>query len=509
MFHPVLRYQGSVVSRPILGDPRVVGLAFLGLIALAFVVAIVAGAIDLNALGAGGLVLAAGPIVGNEATNSTGWKELAAQKFLEAHRLEDADGNVASEQQGTYDALVAEGLEAETKAGEAAKREGTRETARERFGFYHGKGTGGEQMRFAVVAADAQGAASLGAQFVESETYKALLASGALDSPNRSFSTAPVSFLTPRGQIGAAASDILHTEGDTPTIAAPAAVRLPGVYGLGQLPLTVRDVFPNEGDPGSDVIEFVKQTSADKASGRITVKQSTSASDAAGLKKQSAAGTQVETAHAEIVATWFAATRKSIALPNALRSFIDNQGRYFLRLEEEYQLVNGDGTRPNLSGLLDQDDRLHLDISAVGGVDNLDGLRVAKRVVRQGLSKLPANFVLVNPVDSQWYDLLKDNNGLYRGGNPIGPGFAAGELPIWRLKRVETEEVAEGKALVGASVMATVFQRAPVRVLVADQHSDFFVRNLVVVLFEEEIAFPIYFPTALCEVELEDFQIGS
>lgn len=509
MFHPVLRYQGSVVSRPSLGDPRVVGLAFLGLVALAFVVAIAIGAIDLSALGAGGLVLAAGPIVGTEATNSTGWKELAAQKFLEAHQLEDADGNVAAEKQGEYDALVADGLEAETHAGKAAGREGTKETARERFAFYHAKGTGGQQMRFAVVAADAQGAASLGAQFVDSETYKGLIASGALNSPRQSFRTDPVSFATPRGpvQIGAATSDIIHTEPGSNTVAVSPARRLSGLYGFGQRTLSVRDVFANE-DTDADVIEYVAQTSQDNATG-LAVKQSTAVDDAAGLKKQSAFGTEVRTANAETIATWFAATRKSLSQPSTLRSFIDNQGIYYLKLEEEDQLVNGNGTRPNLSGLLDQDDRLRFDISAAGGWDNLDALRHAKTMTRLGLSRLPSTWVMLNPNDSEGYDLLKDGNGLYRGGNPIGGGFEDDALPIWRLRRVETEAVDEGTALVGSRAAATVFQRAPIRILVADQHSDFFVRNLVVILFEEELAFPVYFPTAIVEVSLEDFTHGS
>jgi hypothetical protein len=47
-----------------------------------------------------------------------------------------------------------------------------------------------------------------------------------------------------------------------------------------------------------------------------------------------------------------------------------------------------------------------------------------------------------------------------------------------------------GKALVGARAGATVFERQPITVLTADQHSDFFVRNLVVILFEERLAFP-------------------
>ena len=97
--------------------------------------------------------------------------------------------------------------------------------------------------------------------------------------------------------------------------------------------------------------------------------------------------------------------------------------------------------------------------------------------------------------------------GLYRGGNPIGDfGF---NQPIWRLRRVEYEAISEGTALVGSSMAATVYERQGLSVLVADQHADFFVRNLVVILFEERLAFPVYFPTALVEVTLGSWEEAS
>lgn len=507
-----LRFQGG--PRPavsMLGDPRVFGLAILGLVVLAVAVGIgvalisglLHGGLDLHH-GLGVMALGAGPM-------AVDYREQALAKFKAAASLEDADGNVDGDHIDQYNATVAEAMELDKKFGEATKAEGNRQTVRDRLSFYQEAATG-SPMRFTAIAADAAAGKTLGQQFVDSDSYKALLESGALKSREQTFRTKAVSFSGRGGihQIGAAsATDTLHTEGDTPTIAAPVPVRLPGVYGYGQQPLSVRDVFANEGDPGGDVIEYIKQVSQSKASGDMTVKQSTNPTDAAGLKKQSSFGTEVASAHAEIIATWFAATRKSLEQPTGLRSFIDNQGTYFLKLEEEDQLVNGDGTRPNLSGLLDQTDRLHLDISAIGGMDNLDALRRAKTMTRTGLSRLPSNFVLLNPNDSEGYDLLRDGIENYRGGNPIGPGFGDGELPIWRLRRVETEAVAEGTALVGSRAIATVFQRAPIRILLADQHSDFFVRNLGVILFEEEIAFPVYFPTGLVEVKLEDFQIGS
>jgi hypothetical protein len=506
VFDDRLRYQGAGrLSLPALGDPRVFGLAVLGLVALVLVVAVVATGIshiDLSH-GFGLMAFGAGPL-------AVDLREQALARFQAAAALENEDGSIAAEKLDEYNATVAEAMELDKQAAKAGTAEGNHTTVAERLSYYQERATG-SPMRFNRTSADPRSAMTLGEQFVASDTYKQLQESGALQSPRAAFRTDPVTLISPRGGVqrfGAAATDVLHTEGNTPTLGAPAPVRLPDVYGYGRPPLTVRSLFPNEGID-ADTIEYVAQVSQDKASGSLAVKQSTTATDAAGLKKQSSFGTEVKSAYAETIATWFATTRTALSQAQALRSFIDNQGRLFLSIEEEAQLINGNGTRPNLSGLLDQDSRLALDIHQIGGMDNLDALRRAKRLIRSGLSRLPADWVILNPADSEGYDLLKNDINDYRGGNPIGGGFPEGELPIWRLRRAESEEVAEGTAIVGSGVAATVFERQAPTVLTADQHSDFFVRNLVVILFEERIAFPIYFPTALCEVSLEDFQVGS
>jgi HK97 family phage major capsid protein len=104
-------------------------------------------------------------------------------------------------------------------------------------------------------------------------------------------------------------------------------------------------------------------------------------------------------------------------------------------------------------------------------------------------------------VDSEEFDLLKDLNGQYRGGNPIG-NFTY-DQPIWGLRRVESEAIEEGSALVGAfRPGATVLERQGVQILTADQHADFFIRNLIVVLAEERLGFAVYYPSAFVDVTI-------
>jgi hypothetical protein len=93
---------------------------------------------------------------------------------------------------------------------------------------------------------------------------------------------------------------------------------------------------------------------------------------------------------------------------------------------------------------------------------------------------------------------------MFRAGDPFGQFPDA--APIWRLRRVESEAVAQGTGIVGAfRAGATVFDRLPITVYTSDSHSDFFIRNLIAVLFEERIAFPVFFPSAFVVITFGSF----
>ena len=287
---------------------------------------------------------------------------------------------------------------------------------------------------------------------------------------------------------------------------------LPGILPLRQRPLVVRQLF-GSGTTQSDLISYAQQTSFSKAVGSLAVKQSSSDADAAGLKKQSSISWERKTSPVETIATWMAATRQQLADAGQTRSLIDNQGLIMLGLEEEDQLLQGNGTSPNLSGIYNQD----IQTSNVTGLTsngepNIDGIRNAARLVRVGLSRLQADAVVMNPTDSMYLDLSVDLQGRYRIGDPFAQVAGAGPRPIWGLTRVESEAMEVGHALVGAfNAGATVLERQGVTILTADQHADFFIRNLIVVLFEERLGFPVFFPSAFVDLTLDTWSdvIGS
>lgn len=428
-------------------------------------------------------------------------REQATAKLAEAHALVDAEGNVPPENEDRFNATMGEFHELDRSVAKAQTTEDNIGSLPERMEYYTGKVTG-SPMRFNRTTLDPNAGKSMGQQFVESKAYQELQESGALTSENTKFRSDPIVVgRRPQGGFQAAATDVIQTETGGPGAGLVTPFYLPGVLPLPQRPLTIRDLFAVEDMPTGDTISYAAQSGFDNAAAAVA--QATSA--VTGAKPQSSIAWQRRTAEAEWIATWMATTRQALSDASQVRSLIDNQGRLMISLEEEDQLVNGNGTSPNISGILDQTGIQTLDLT---GEDNLDGLRSARRLVKTGLSRLDPTFVLLNPLDSEEFDLLKDLEGRYRAGDPFGSGPF--NTPIWRLQRVETEAVTEGTAIVGARGGATIFERQPLTVLTADQHADFFVRNLVVILFEERLAFPVYFPTAFVDVTLDaDFDAAT
>lgn len=438
-------------------------------------------------------------------SSAIAFREEALQRLTEARELTDpATGLPTAENVVAYNAKMAEFAAADEKRQLAETTDGNVSTAREAWGYYTGKLTG-EPMQFASTQIDAKSSKSAGQQFVESAEYKELIGSGRLQTPGSKFETGAVAVAPRLGQFKAAATDIVHTESGGSHIIP--AYRLPGVLELAQAPLVMRSVLTVSDMPQGDTIEYAAQIGFDNAAAAVAQATTPDTDTAAGgLKPQSSIRYEERTAQARWIATWMAVTRQTLSDLNVMASLIDNQGRLMVAIEEDRQILLGSGVAPNLTGILDDGNTglQTLDLTALGDLANLDGVRTARRMVKTGVSRMSPTFIVVNPVDSEEFDLLKDAELRYRAGDP----FAAGgpdSPPIWKLPRVESEGITEGTALVGSRAGATIYEREPLTIETATQHADFFVRNLVVVLFEERIALPIWFPTAFVEITFSEW----
>ncbi|MAM13030.1 MAG: phage major capsid protein [Rhizobiaceae bacterium] len=175
-----------------------------------------------------------------------------------------------------------------------------------------------------------------------------------------------------------------------------------------------------------------------------------------------------------------------------LRSYIDGRGRYGLNLVEEEQLLTGNGTSPNLKGLLPQ--ATAYDNTTIGGYTPatlVDDIRVAKLQVRKAL--YPASGIVLNPEDWAMIELLKDTQGAY-----LFSSVTTGATPrLWGLPVVLSDSITPGDFLVGAFALgAQIWDRMGLTVMASTEDGDNFSENMVTILFEKRLALEVSRPEA-------------
>jgi len=273
---------------------------------------------------------------------------------------------------------------------------------------------------------------------------------------------------------------------------------------LGRKPLTIRDLVSVR-RTASDAVEYVAQTSHTNAAAVVAEATSSAAPTApgaagalvlnpnGGYKPEGAWAYERKVANVKTIAEWVPATKRALADVAALEGLINDELRLDIAEAEEAQILNGNGTGENFTG-----------INQWSGVqtqafstDLFESVRKAITKART-VGRVNPTAVVVNPADAESIDLAKDLNGVYRYGGPQ----TIGQRTVWGLPIVESETQAAGTALLGDFSKAVIWDREQTTVTVTDSHADFFIRNMVAILAEERLAFAVTRPTAFVKVAL-------
>jgi HK97 family phage major capsid protein len=267
---------------------------------------------------------------------------------------------------------------------------------------------------------------------------------------------------------------------------------------------TIRDVI-TVGTTGSDTVEYARltsttnnaapvpeaTTSATPGLGNVAVGAYT---DAHGVKPESAMVFEVVTESVKTIAHFIPATNRALSDAGQLRTLIDTFLRTGLELEVEDQVVNGDGTGQNFTGILT--------VSGTQAQAWDTDLFVTTRKAITKLETLPDGVVptawLFNPADDERIDLATDANDRFYGNGPFGTG----PRTLWGVPRISTPVVPAGTGILGDFRYAVLWDREEATITATNSHNDWFVRNLVAILAELRAAFGILRPNAFVEVDL-------
>ena len=271
---------------------------------------------------------------------------------------------------------------------------------------------------------------------------------------------------------------------------------------IGERELTVANLV-TKGSTQSDTIEYVRVTS--KTNNAAAVPEATTAAASAvygtpdannvqGYKPESALALEVVATTVKTLAHWIPITKRAASDAGQVRTLVDTFLRYGLNEELEDQILNGSGTGENFTGILQSSP---LTVGSAG--TDIDAIVDAIRTVRVTGRRKPTALV-VHPND--WYSAgfltAKDSQNRYLVGDPRASIDQLNTL--WGLNVVVSEAMTENTVLVGDFRQAVLWEREGVQLLVSDQHSDFFTRNLLAILAEMRAAFGVLDPQAFCTV---------
>lgn len=159
-----------------------------------------------------------------------------------------------------------------------------------------------------------------------------------------------------------------------------------------------------------------------------------------------------------------------------------------LNLVVDEQLLNGNGTPPNLQGVLGV--ATELDATAIGAqrianANLFDVLRVAvTKIMTAGKGKFIPNFVILNPADAEELDLTKDAQGNY-----ILPSFyAADGQRVKGARVVENTGIGAGTFLIGDFTKMHVRPYGSIDIELTNSDDDDFQKDLVAIKLRRNLA---------------------
>lgn len=262
--------------------------------------------------------------------------------------------------------------------------------------------------------------------------------------------------------------------------------RMPGIVSGAMVPMTLESFLPSM-PTSSNAIEFTRENA-------FTNSAAEAAEGAA--KAESALTWTLVNMPISTVAHWIKISRQLAADNAQLAAYVNTRMRYGVNLKVETQLVAGDGTAPNISGILDSGNfTAHGYANAALGSTLKKLVLIRKVLADSWAAGFPADGIILNPAD--WatieIELMTTAAGqtLYsvsEGGQPRLFG-----VPVIQSVGMTADNFAAGAF--GQGYM--VHNREGVVVEMSDSDSDNFTKNLITIRAERRLALATERPAAV------------
>lgn len=168
---------------------------------------------------------------------------------------------------------------------------------------------------------------------------------------------------------------------------------------------------------------------------------------------------------------------------------INDAAQYDLKLQEETQLLSGNGSENNLTGLFNRE------IQTMNKDELSDADRLSKAALQiTTTTNFQADAYVMNPLDFWKLTIAKDANGNYLN---LTDG-----AKLWNIPTVVTAAITEGTALVGAFKSAKVLRKGGLVVKMTDSDTDDFLHFKQKCRVSERLGLQVKYPKAFVKVTL-------
>ena len=278
--------------------------------------------------------------------------------------------------------------------------------------------------------------------------------------------------------------EVKNTLTGSDTNVAPA--RAPGIVSGAFQPMTLEAFLPSMAT-ASNAIEFTRENAFTNSAAE--------AAEGASKAESSLTWTLVNMP-ISTVAHWIKISRQLAADNTQLAAYVDTRMRYGVNLKVETQLVAGDGTAPNISGILDSGNyTAHGYANADLGSTLKKLVLIRKIMAASWAAGYPSDGILLNPAD--WATIEIDLMTT-AAGQTLYSVNDAGQPRLFGVPVIQSVGMTADNVAVGAFAQAyMVHNREGVVVEMSDSDSDNFTKNLITIRAERRLALATERPAAV------------